>query len=191
MALLRLTAFATCSVGTNSVTNDRRTGLSNAVRTPLHCCQRQDPANGDVVGQDDEAEHERLNHGSGLGHEQKASLVDPISYGPGPGAENQHRPELTGGQDSQHHPGPGQVEEEQGLGDHRHPGAALADELAYEEQPEVANPQRPERVAPQCGDAHGAGSSSVCSVASASRTGNAARRELKSSSLNSLSLRWR
>ncbi len=34
IALLRLTALATCPAGTISVTNDRRTGLSNAVRTP-------------------------------------------------------------------------------------------------------------------------------------------------------------
>ena len=58
---------------------------------------------------------------------------------PAHGAEEQHGHELAGGEQAEGDAAVGELQHEQGLGDQRQPVAGLGDELAGEEEPEVAD----------------------------------------------------
>mgnify|MGYP003345587101 CR=1 FL=1 len=84
---------------------------------------------------------------------------------PGPRTEHEDRAELRGGQHAERHAGVGEVQDEQGLGDERHPVADLRDDLPAEEQAEVAGAEGAERLAGEPTDrAHEASASSVRSA---------------------------
>ena len=78
-----------------------------------------------------DAEGERLDHGQRLGGQEQLALVVAVGHGAAAGAEQQHGPELEGGEHADGHTRVvGELEHQQGLGDQREPGAALGDELA-------------------------------------------------------------
>ena len=58
---------------------------------------------------------------------------------PAQAPSSEHGAELTGREQAEGDAGVGQAQHQQGLGDHRQPGPGLGDELAGEEEPEVAH----------------------------------------------------
>ena len=103
-------------------------------------------------------EHE---HGEGGGHDradgvhrdEQVVAVAPVGEDAAPGAEHEDREELGGGDQADGDAAVGDGQHEQADGDHLHPGAGLADDLADEEQAEVAAAQRAEGVGAEGADA--------------------------------------
>ena len=90
---------------------------------------------------------DRLSHLQTLGEQQRPPLVCAIGDGSCPRGKEQRRTELTGSQYADREPAPGELEDEQRESDVREPIARVRDQLADEVQPEVAVPQRKERLA--------------------------------------------
>ena len=145
-ALFRLTALCISSAGTISTTNARRAGLSNAIVTPpmeaiAKICQTCGfPLNASAASANDCA------IAIALHDQQQAALVGTIGDEAGPRTENQDRTELGHGQRAQRNAVVGELQDEQRLRDEREPVADLRDQLAREEQAEVADVQRLERL---------------------------------------------
>ncbi len=89
---------------------------------------------------------EGLGHGPHLDDEQQPALVAAVSHQPGPGPQDQHRGELAGDEQSHGDAVARQVEHQQGLSDQGEPVPDLGDPLAHEEEPEVPDPERRERL---------------------------------------------
>ena len=100
-----------------------------------------------VAAEGEGGQHEGLGHGDGLHDEQQLALVGAVGDQAGPRPDEQHGAELGGGEDAEGDAAVGELQDEQRLGDERQPVADLGDELAGEEEPEVAELQRPEGVA--------------------------------------------
>ena len=81
-----------------------------------------------------------------LGDEEELVAVDPVGDHAGPGAEHEDGQELRSGGETEREAVVGQTQDHPDDGDRLHPRAGLRDELAEEEQPEVAGPERAERV---------------------------------------------
>ena len=97
------------------------------------------------------AQHEHRERGGDeraddVHHDEEVVAVAPVGEHAAPGAEHEDRQELGGGDEADGDAAVGDGEHQQADGDHLHPGAGLADDLADEEQPEVADAQRAERV---------------------------------------------
>ena len=90
-----------------------------------------------------EAEGEGQHPRCRLGDVQEASLVDPVDDQPAPAAEQQHRQELQGRDDTDVEPVPVEPvrEDQQAQGDRVHPGARGRDHLAEEVEAVVTDPQ--------------------------------------------------
>ena len=100
-ALFRLTAFWTSSSGTISTTNERRAGLSKAMVKPPDGGEAVDRRDGRVAREHDSGERERLQHRERLHDDQQLALVGAVGDGAGPGAEQEHRAELAGGEQAE------------------------------------------------------------------------------------------
>jgi len=101
---------------------------------------------------------ERLGHGDALHDEQDRALRVAVGHETGERPEEQHRSELGHGQQPDGEPAVGDLVDQQGHRHERQPVADLRDELAAEEQAEVAAAQRPEHpVAGALGRGGGAG----------------------------------
>ena len=97
------------------------------------------------------AQHEHRERGGhdGAGdvhRDEEVVAVAPVGEDAAPRAEHEDRQELGGGDEPDGHAAVGDGEHQQADGDHLHPRAGLADDLADEEQPEVAAAQRAEGV---------------------------------------------
>jgi hypothetical protein len=90
-------------------------------------------------------EHGRLRHLEALGQVEQMPLVHPVGDDTGPGREHQHRAELAGREQPDGDTAAGAVQHQQRQRQHGQPVAAVGDQLADEEQPEVAHPQGGER----------------------------------------------
>ena len=90
------------------------------------------------------AEGERQHARCRLGDVEEPTLVDPVDDEPAPAAEEQHRHELQGRDETDVEPVPVQLvrEDQEAQGDRVHPGARGRDHLADEVEAVVADPQR-------------------------------------------------
>ena len=86
-------------------------------------------------------QREGLEHGERLHPQEQPSLVRTVGHQPGEGADDQHRPELRRREQPEGEAAVRQLEHQQRLRDQRQPVPDLGDELAGEEQSEVADPE--------------------------------------------------
>ena len=112
-----------------------------AIATPYNASKGGSPVNASAASTND------CSMAKPWTHDQQLALVAAVGDEPGPGAEHEHRQELAGGE---HADGDavvvGQMEHEQRLSDQGQPVADLRHELAAEEQAEVADLERAQRV---------------------------------------------
>ena len=103
-----------------------------------------DLPHGDGAQRHQDAEDEGQHAGCGLGDVEEATLVDPVDDEAAPAAEQQHRQELQGRDETDVEPVPVELvgEDQQAEGDGVHPGAGRRDDLADEEEAVVADAQR-------------------------------------------------
>ena len=91
-------------------------------------------------------EGERLRHRDRLHDQEQLALVGAVGDQAGPRTEQQDRAELRAAS-AERDAVVGELQDQQGLRDEREPVADLRDQLTAEEQAEVANVQRLERLA--------------------------------------------
>jgi hypothetical protein len=96
-------------------------------------------------GPEDQGEHGHR----GLGDQQQAALVEPVGGQPGPGPEGEHGGELEGQGDPERQGGVGEAQHQPVLADLLHPGAGGGDQVAEQEQPEVAHVEGTEGAQPR------------------------------------------
>ena len=136
------------------------------------------------VHQGECGEHERLHHREELDDDEQPALVGAVGDEPCERAEQQDRAELERGEQPDRDAAVGQAEDEEGLGDERQPVADLRDQLSAEEQAEVADVQRAERLLGESlQPAHDAGRRGA--AVSRSRTSSAASMRARSSASSS------
>ena len=117
-------------------------GHVEGVDAALHHAQREQQGNGDVAGERQRGQSQRLDHGEGLGPDQHLALVEPVYPHAGEGRQ-QKGGNLPGKADRAQQQGrAGEPVDQPAGGDARHPRADERDALAAEEEAEVAMAQR-------------------------------------------------
>ncbi len=90
------------------------------------------------VGHHQDAQRQGEDERHDLGHDERLTLGQGVGDDAAEEAEDEHRQELAGGHDAQRERVVGQRQHQPALGDRLHPGADQRDQLAGEEEPEVA-----------------------------------------------------
>jgi len=108
--------------------------------------QRVDVPERDVAAHDQQPEDERLEETDGLADEQEVALGPAVGEHAADQGEDEDGDVLEGSDGAERERRAREVEHEPGLAQPLHPGAALGDELAREEEAVVARAQRDERA---------------------------------------------
>ena len=141
--------------GTISVTNERRSGLSNASRTPPTTAVAYRREHGRVVHERQRGERDRLGHLEALRDEEEVPLVRSVGDRARPDRQQQDRSVLAGDEESDRDrrcsSGGGSSSVNATFVE---PVAGVGHQLPDEEQPEVADAKRRERLLRKPSDPH-------------------------------------